>query len=71
MGVKTVGDLTGLEKVRKACVEAAGELWCEEHRCGRYWGSVPCDSLHPKARARGWQDYDPMLRDEPAGGEGA
>lgn len=47
--------LTGLEKVRKACADAAGWDWCDEHHRAR----CPLHSL-----PEGWQDYNPMLRDE-------
>ena len=47
--------LTGLEKVLKAVADAAGWDWCDEHRQSR------CNR-HPLPE--GWQDYNPMLRDE-------
>jgi hypothetical protein len=46
-------EMTGLEKVRKACAVAAGWPWCDEHRSSR--------CVHPLAE--GWQDYNPMTRD--------
>lgn len=61
--------MRGLEKVRLAVARAAGWPWCDEHRRARYDGSNPCDDQHPKQRVEGWQDYNPMLRDEPAGDE--
>lgn len=38
--------LTGLQRARRACVTAAGEVWCDEHLTGRYWGVGKCSGLH-------------------------
>jgi len=57
--------MTGLEKVRLAVCKAAGWTWCDEHRRARFHGQHSCDALHPVViRPEGWQDYNPMLRDE-------
>lgn len=35
--------LTGLQRVRKACIEARGGQWCDEHASDRY----DCRRQHP------------------------
>lgn len=62
---------TGLVGVRYAIAKAAGWEWCEEHHRTRWAGEGSCWRLHDKGLGgglvhpkEGWQDYDPMLRDE-------
>jgi hypothetical protein len=56
-------ELTGLQKVSKACADVAGWDWCDEHKRPRYGGSEPCMNLHPRYDDVGSWDEEMYLNE--------